>query len=74
MKSYPLEEPHWFLWIWMDDPALADPAKIPDPHWKDDPEGTGDGSDEEKHENQRMCSCLSRLTTSRAVIDIGYRL
>ncbi len=31
-------------------------------------------SDEEKHENRRMCSCVSRLTTGRAVIDIGYRL
>jgi ferredoxin-NADP reductase len=31
-------------------------------------------SDEEKHENRRMCSCVSRLTTGSAVIDIGYRL
>ena len=31
-------------------------------------------SDEEKHENAHMCSCVSRLTAGRAVIDIGYRL
>ena len=29
-KSYPLEEIHNMLWIWMGDPALADPATIPD--------------------------------------------
>ena len=43
VKSYPLEERHRLLWIWMGDPALADPAKIPDLHWNDDPEWTGDG-------------------------------
>ena len=43
VKSYPLEERHRFLWIWMGDPALADPAKIPDLHWNDDPSWTGDG-------------------------------
>lgn len=43
VKSYPLEERHRFLWIWMGDPALADPAKIPDLHWNDDPAWTGDG-------------------------------
>lgn len=43
VKSYPLKEKHRFLWIWMGDPALADPAKIPDLHWNDDPEWTGDG-------------------------------
>ena len=31
---------HW-LWIWMGDPALADPDKIPDFHWFDDPENWG---------------------------------
>jgi vanillate O-demethylase monooxygenase subunit len=43
VKSYPLEERHRFLWIWMGDPALADPAKIPDLHWNDDPEWASDG-------------------------------
>ncbi|KQT64387.1 MULTISPECIES: aromatic ring-hydroxylating dioxygenase subunit alpha [unclassified Aureimonas] len=43
VKSYPLEERHRFLWIWMGDPALADTATIPDLHWNDDPNWTGDG-------------------------------
>lgn len=30
-------------------------------------------SEEEKHENQHMCSCVSRLTTGRALIDVGLR-
>ncbi len=29
-RAYPLEEVHGMLWIWMGDPALADPATIPD--------------------------------------------
>ena len=29
-RAYPLEETHNMLWIWMGDPALADPATIPD--------------------------------------------
>ena len=29
-RAYPLEEIHNMLWIWMGDPALADPATIPD--------------------------------------------
>ena len=37
IKSYPLIERHKWLWIWMGDPALADPAAIPDYHWFDDP-------------------------------------
>ncbi len=30
-------------------------------------------SEEEKRESRKMCSCVSRLTEGRAVIDIGYR-
>ncbi|MFC4595708.1 Rieske 2Fe-2S domain-containing protein [Sphingobium tyrosinilyticum] len=30
IASYPLIERHGVAWIWMGDPALADPAKIPD--------------------------------------------
>jgi len=30
VQSFPLVERHRFLWIWMGDPALADPALIPD--------------------------------------------
>ncbi|WP_332702259.1 aromatic ring-hydroxylating dioxygenase subunit alpha [Devosia sp.] len=41
--SYPLVERHRFIWLWMGDPALADPAKIPDLHWNDDPAWAADG-------------------------------
>ncbi len=37
VKSYPVVERYRWLWIWMGDPALADPAKITDFHWLDDP-------------------------------------
>ena len=30
-------------------------------------------SDAEKASNRHMCSCVSRLTGGRAVIDVGYR-
>lgn len=37
VKAYPVVEKHRYLWIWMGDPALADPSTIPDFHWLDDP-------------------------------------
>src|SRR5499427_2072715 len=37
VKTYPVVERHHWLWIWMGDPALADPDKITDFHWLDDP-------------------------------------
>ena len=37
VKSYPVVERYHWLWIWMGDPALADPDKITDFHWLDDP-------------------------------------
>ncbi|RAR48658.1 vanillate O-demethylase monooxygenase subunit [Paraburkholderia unamae] len=37
VASYPVVERHRWIWIWMGDPALADPATIPDTHWVDDP-------------------------------------
>ncbi len=43
VRSYPVEEKHRFVWVWPGDPALADPALIPDLHWNDDPEWTADG-------------------------------
>ncbi|MES2264249.1 MAG: aromatic ring-hydroxylating dioxygenase subunit alpha [Pseudomonadota bacterium] len=30
VKAYPVVERHLAVWIWMGDPALADPARIPD--------------------------------------------
>jgi phenylpropionate dioxygenase-like ring-hydroxylating dioxygenase large terminal subunit len=37
VKSYPVIERYRWLWIWMGDPALADPDKITDFHWLDHP-------------------------------------
>ncbi len=36
IRSYPVVERYHWVWIWMGDPALADPAKIVDYHWLDD--------------------------------------
>jgi vanillate O-demethylase monooxygenase subunit len=43
VKSYPIVERHRFAWVWMGDPALADPDRVPDLHWNADPEWAGDG-------------------------------
>ena len=37
VRSYPVVERYRWIWIWMGDPARADPATIPDYHWNDDP-------------------------------------
>jgi len=37
VKTYPVAERYHWIWIWTGDPALADPAKITDFHWFDDP-------------------------------------
>ncbi|NMG48215.1 Rieske 2Fe-2S domain-containing protein [Azoarcus communis] len=36
-RSFPVVERHGFVWIWPGDPALADPALIPDLHWANNP-------------------------------------
>lgn len=43
VKSYPIAEKHRFIWIWPGDPALADPALVPDMHWNQDPDWAADG-------------------------------
>jgi phenylpropionate dioxygenase-like ring-hydroxylating dioxygenase large terminal subunit len=43
VRSYPVVERHRFVWVWTGDPALADPANVPDLHWNHDPEWAGDG-------------------------------
>lgn len=43
VRTYPVVEAHRFVWLWMGDPALADPAKVPDLHWNRDPAWAGDG-------------------------------
>jgi phenylpropionate dioxygenase-like ring-hydroxylating dioxygenase large terminal subunit len=40
VKSYPVVEKWNVVWIWMGDPALADPGKIPDMPWLSDPKWT----------------------------------
>jgi phenylpropionate dioxygenase-like ring-hydroxylating dioxygenase large terminal subunit len=37
VKTFPVVERYKWIWIWMGDPALADPDKITDFHWLDDP-------------------------------------
>jgi phenylpropionate dioxygenase-like ring-hydroxylating dioxygenase large terminal subunit len=43
VRSYPVIERHRLIWIWVGDPALADPALVPDLHWNDDPGWTFTG-------------------------------
>ncbi len=38
VKSYPLVERNHWIWIWMGDPARANPDFIEDFHWLDDPQ------------------------------------
>ncbi|MGI8526285.1 MAG: Rieske 2Fe-2S domain-containing protein [Pseudolabrys sp.] len=43
VRAFPAVEKHGFVWIFMGDPALADPAKIADMHWVDDAAWAGEG-------------------------------
>ncbi|MDQ4059957.1 MAG: aromatic ring-hydroxylating dioxygenase subunit alpha [Pseudomonadota bacterium] len=43
VRAYPVIERHRLVWIWPGDPALADPAKMPDFHWNDGTEWVGEG-------------------------------
>ena len=43
VRAYPVAERHRFVWVWPGDPALADPALIPDLHWNKDAQWAGDG-------------------------------
>ena len=38
VKAFPVVERNHWIWIWMGDPAKADPALIEDFHWMDDPD------------------------------------
>ncbi|MEO7403095.1 MAG: aromatic ring-hydroxylating dioxygenase subunit alpha, partial [Burkholderiales bacterium] len=38
VRSYPLVERYHWVWIWMGDPALADPSRIPNWWWADHPD------------------------------------
>lgn len=37
VRAFPVQERAKWVWIWMGDPALADPAAIPPTPWLDDP-------------------------------------
>ena len=37
VKTYPVAERYHWIWVWMGDPALANPDHITDFHWLDDP-------------------------------------
>jgi len=43
VRAYPVVERHRFVWVWLGNPAAADPALVPDLHWNDDPAWAGDG-------------------------------
>ena len=43
VRGFPVVERHRFVWVWPGDPALADPALVPDLHWNHDPNWVGDG-------------------------------
>ncbi len=44
VKAYPVVERNQWVWIWMGDPARADPDLIEDFHWMDDPQWGAAGS------------------------------
>jgi vanillate O-demethylase monooxygenase subunit len=43
VRTFPVLEKYRFVFVWPGDPALADPALVPDLHWNDDPDWAGDG-------------------------------
>ena len=43
VRTFPVVERHRFVWVWPGDPALADPALVPDLHWNHDPAWAADG-------------------------------
>ena len=43
VRAYPVAERHRLVWVWPGDPALADPAALPDFHWNDGAEWKGEG-------------------------------
>lgn len=54
VRSYPVEERHRFIWVWMGEPSLADTKLIPDLHWNKDPEWAGDGKTIKANCNYRL--------------------
>lgn len=54
VRAFPIEQRHRFLWVWPGDPAMADPALIPELPWPDDAEWAGDGSMTEVKADYRL--------------------
>jgi phenylpropionate dioxygenase-like ring-hydroxylating dioxygenase large terminal subunit len=44
VRAYPIVQKNQWIWIWMGDPAKANPALIEDFHWMDDPAWRSAGS------------------------------
>jgi vanillate O-demethylase monooxygenase subunit len=64
LRTYPVVERHGFVWIWMGDPARADPTAIFDAHWLDDP--AWDARGERLHVN-----CDYKLIIDN-LLDLGH--
>ena len=43
VRTFPVVEKYRLIWVWMGDPALADPATVPDFHWNSDAPWVGEG-------------------------------
>ncbi|MEQ9814667.1 MAG: aromatic ring-hydroxylating dioxygenase subunit alpha [Azospirillaceae bacterium] len=43
VKAFPVVEKHRLVWLWPGDPALADPALVPDFLWNDGTDRVGEG-------------------------------
>jgi vanillate O-demethylase monooxygenase subunit len=43
VRAFPVAERHRLVWVWPGDPALADPASVPDFHWNDGTDWVGEG-------------------------------
>lgn len=43
VPSFPVADRYRYVWVWVGDPALADPDTIPDMHQMTHPDWTGDG-------------------------------
>lgn len=54
VRTYPVEERHRFIWVWMGNPVMANPELIPDMHWNHDPKWAGDGKMIRVHCNYRL--------------------
>lgn len=55
VRTFPLEERHGLLWIWMGDPALAGTDLIPDIRWNKHPQWTPSRGYHHVQANYRLC-------------------